>query len=236
MLNADDPMPPRRGESSAQRGRDRLDQEMDRGRGAPPAESPPSAAFLSSADMLKAMRDDLEKARAARTAVPALFHADASAQRRPVRGGDAELSPRAVEAGQQPVVGQADRRAAGRSIRPARPFCASICAITSGTKRRGRRSSAGNPYGDPSTTMTAAKRLCRGDALPAAVSCGPTGSWPSAARPPLYHDILQLPSSERELEKLLRVDVAGEHSPGAGGPGRVQRLRRVAQQPPDRTP
>ncbi len=29
----------------------------------------------------------------------------------------------------------------------------------------------------------------------------------AAARPPLYHDILQLPASERELERLLRVDV-----------------------------
>lgn len=29
----------------------------------------------------------------------------------------------------------------------------------------------------------------------------------SASRPPLYHDILQLPGSESELEKMLRVDV-----------------------------
>ena len=28
-----------------------------------------------------------------------------------------------------------------------------------------------------------------------------------ASRPPLYHDILQLPRSEGELEKMLRVDV-----------------------------
>ncbi|MBM4069416.1 MAG: tetratricopeptide repeat protein [Planctomycetes bacterium] len=34
------------------------------------------------------------------------------------------------------------------------------------------------------------------------------GDWfvASASRPPLYHDILQLPRSERELERLLRVD------------------------------
>jgi WD40 repeat protein len=29
----------------------------------------------------------------------------------------------------------------------------------------------------------------------------------TASRPPLYHDLLQLPSSDRELERLLRVDV-----------------------------
>jgi len=35
------------------------------------------------------------------------------------------------------------------------------------------------------------------------------GDWfvAAASRPPLYHDILELPVSERELEKLLRVDV-----------------------------
>jgi tetratricopeptide (TPR) repeat protein/mono/diheme cytochrome c family protein len=30
----------------------------------------------------------------------------------------------------------------------------------------------------------------------------------AAARPPLYHEVLQLPKTERELEQLLRVDVA----------------------------
>src|SRR5262249_16703206 len=29
----------------------------------------------------------------------------------------------------------------------------------------------------------------------------------TAARPPLYHDLLQLPSTDRELERQLRVDV-----------------------------
>jgi tetratricopeptide (TPR) repeat protein len=35
------------------------------------------------------------------------------------------------------------------------------------------------------------------------------GDWfvAAASRPPLYHDILQLPATEQELEKLLRVDV-----------------------------
>jgi tetratricopeptide (TPR) repeat protein len=36
------------------------------------------------------------------------------------------------------------------------------------------------------------------------------GDWfvAAAARPPLYHDVLQLPATEQELEKMLRVDVA----------------------------
>jgi mono/diheme cytochrome c family protein len=32
----------------------------------------------------------------------------------------------------------------------------------------------------------------------------------TAVRPPLYHDLLQLPSSNRELERLLHVDVPGD--------------------------
>jgi Tfp pilus assembly protein PilF len=32
----------------------------------------------------------------------------------------------------------------------------------------------------------------------------------AASRPPLYHDILQLPATEEELEKLLKVDVTGD--------------------------
>src|SRR5262249_24742039 len=36
------------------------------------------------------------------------------------------------------------------------------------------------------------------------------GDWfvAAAARPPLYHDVLQLPKTDRELEAMLRVDVA----------------------------
>jgi mono/diheme cytochrome c family protein len=32
----------------------------------------------------------------------------------------------------------------------------------------------------------------------------------TASRPPLYHDLLQLPATERELERLLRVDVVAD--------------------------
>jgi mono/diheme cytochrome c family protein len=32
----------------------------------------------------------------------------------------------------------------------------------------------------------------------------------TASRPPLYHDLLQLPANDRELERLLRVDVLGD--------------------------
>src|SRR5262249_22880346 len=36
------------------------------------------------------------------------------------------------------------------------------------------------------------------------------GDWfvAAASRPPLYHDVLQLPATQRELERLLRVDTA----------------------------
>ena len=64
---------------------------------------------------------------------------------------------------------------------------------------------ARNPYGIQFDTPTA--RYCA-----EATRCRLShvrGDWfvAVAARPPLYHDILQLPASERELEKLLRLDV-----------------------------
>jgi mono/diheme cytochrome c family protein len=42
------------------------------------------------------------------------------------------------------------------------------------------------------------------------------GDWflATASRPPFYHDFLQLPSSERALERLLGVDVAGDLQDG----------------------
>jgi tetratricopeptide (TPR) repeat protein len=63
-----------------------------------------------------------------------------------------------------------------------------------------------NPYGvSPATDAArecAALTECR---LPFV-----RGDWftAHAARPPLYHDVLQLPATEQELEKMLRVDVA----------------------------
>jgi tetratricopeptide (TPR) repeat protein len=65
---------------------------------------------------------------------------------------------------------------------------------------------AANPYGVALTTeaakFTAEATRCR-------VFCV-RGDWfvTAAARPPLYHDVLKLPESDRDLEKLLRVDVA----------------------------
>jgi tetratricopeptide (TPR) repeat protein len=62
-----------------------------------------------------------------------------------------------------------------------------------------------NPYGvaldtDAAKFATAATR-CR---LPCV-----RGDWfvAAAARPPLYHDVLKLPETDRDLERLLRVDV-----------------------------
>src|SRR5262249_42645988 len=38
------------------------------------------------------------------------------------------------------------------------------------------------------------------------------GDWfvAAASHPPLYHEVLELPLNEKELEKQLRVDVAGD--------------------------
>jgi mono/diheme cytochrome c family protein len=65
---------------------------------------------------------------------------------------------------------------------------------------------AANPYGI--TYGSAAARACyqmTQSALPHV-----RADWFvfAASRPPLYHDVLKLPKSDRELEKLLQVDVA----------------------------
>jgi tetratricopeptide (TPR) repeat protein len=64
---------------------------------------------------------------------------------------------------------------------------------------------AANPYGiDPGTDD--AKALANGTGCRTAFV---RGDWFTAvaARPPLYHDILNLPDTDRDLEKLLRVNV-----------------------------
>ena len=64
---------------------------------------------------------------------------------------------------------------------------------------------AANPYGVKYDTATA--KYCykvTGSELPMV-----RGDWfvAAASRPPLYHQVLQLPETDRELEKLLQVDV-----------------------------
>ncbi len=65
-----------------------------------------------------------------------------------------------------------------------------------------------HPYGIRSDSPTA-------QAIVAATACEQPfvrGDWfvATAARPPLYHDLLQLPNSDVELEKQLKVDVGGD--------------------------
>ena len=63
-----------------------------------------------------------------------------------------------------------------------------------------------NPYGVAATTEEA-KRAADLSRCPLPYV---RGDWfvAAASRPPLYHEVLQLPKTEQELEKLLRVDVA----------------------------
>jgi mono/diheme cytochrome c family protein len=65
---------------------------------------------------------------------------------------------------------------------------------------------AENPYGVTDDSPAA-------QAIAAATSCPlpfVRGDWfvAAASRPPLYHDVLQLPITDREVEKQLRLDVA----------------------------
>ncbi len=65
---------------------------------------------------------------------------------------------------------------------------------------------AADPYAvDPGSADARALSGATGCRVPAV-----RGDWfaAAAARPPLYHDILALPGTDRELETLLRVDVA----------------------------
>jgi mono/diheme cytochrome c family protein len=64
---------------------------------------------------------------------------------------------------------------------------------------------AGCPYDRPGNEHLATCRAATGSRRPVL-----RGDWLASvvSRPPLYHDVLQLPLTDRELEALLRVDVA----------------------------
>ena len=55
----------------------------------------------------------------------------------------------------------------------------------------------------------------------------------AASRPPLYHSVLQLPATDRELEAKLQIDVASNIRQDLVARAGVQRIRRVAGEQPD---
>jgi tetratricopeptide (TPR) repeat protein len=202
MVNADDPMPPaeeKRRPSAEEIALVRKWIEV----GAPPADSIAKRAFLSSADMLQAMRDDLEKAGVRERpflryfTLTHLYNAGLSAEElqshrhglsklvNSLSWGKEVVPPKVIDAHQ--TILRIDLRDYQWNEK-----------IWDEILRR-------NPYGvnhdTPAAKFCAEATRCQ---LPYV-----RADWfvAVAARPPLYHDILQLPSSERELEKLLRVDL-----------------------------
>ena len=151
-----------------------------------------------------------------------------SVQRRPDRRRAADLSQRPGQAAQQPVVAPAHHPAAGHRPQPPAP------------PHRPARLHVGRQPVEPRPGRVPLRHPPRqrrrqgvhGRHGHARCPCI-RADWfvATASRPPLYHDLLQLPTNLAELEAQLRVDAAGGHPAGARRPCRLQRLGHRQEQP-----
>ncbi|MSQ97223.1 MAG: tetratricopeptide repeat protein [Gemmataceae bacterium] len=201
ILNAADPMPP--AEEKVRPSADDialLKKWIEAG--APAADEVAPRAFLSSADMLKAMRDDLDKATPRDRqflryfTLTHLHNAGLSAdEMQSFRHGLSNLLN---------SLSWGKRIAAPQPIDPARTILRIDLRDYQWNEKTWEAIVARNPYGVQVESESA-------KAIAEATRCQlpyVRADWfvASASRPPLYHDILELPRSESELEKLLRVD------------------------------
>jgi Tfp pilus assembly protein PilF len=170
--------------------------------GAPLADEVVPRAFLSSADMLKALQADLEKAKPRDRpflryfTLTHLHNAGLSAEEmQSYRHGLSKLV-NSLSWGKRIVTPQA--------IDLERTILRIDLRDYQWNEKIWEAIVARNPYGVLYATATA-------KAVSEAAKCSlpyVRADWFVAmgSRPPLYHDILQLPKSENELEKMLRVD------------------------------
>ncbi len=170
----------------------------------PLPESAPQRAFLSPVDALQAMRADLEKATPRDRpflryfTLTHLHNAGQSAEEmQSYRHGLSKLV-NSLSWGRQIVV--------PKIIDPEKTILRIDLRDYQWNEKTWDAITSRNPYG-VAFTHDAARDLADATRCPLPYV---RGDWfvAAASRPPLYHDILQLPGSERELEKLLRVDVA----------------------------
>lgn len=201
MLNADDPMPP--SEEKVRPSTDELTllkKWIEAGVPAPDERTPRS--FVKPEKILKAMRDDLEKAGVRDRpflryfTLTHLYNADLSAEEiQSYRHGVSKLIN---------SLSWSRRIVVPVEVGPAKTLLRIDLRDYEWNERTWDTILARNPYGINYASADA--KAC------AEMTRSPMpyvrGDWFVAvgSRPPLYHDILQLPRSEQELEKLLRID------------------------------
>jgi tetratricopeptide (TPR) repeat protein len=202
VTNVDDPMPPAE-EKVRPSPEDIIHLKKWIEAGAPAAEEAARRPFLAPADMLQAMRDDLGRANPRSRAflryltLTHLYNAGLSADElQSYRHGLSKLV-NSLSWGKQIVVPKA--------VDAERTILRIDLRDYQWNEKVWEAIVARNPYGvhfeTETATACAEATRCR---LPYV-----RGDWfvAVASRPPLYHDILQLPRSESDLEKMLRVDV-----------------------------
>jgi tetratricopeptide (TPR) repeat protein len=171
--------------------------------GAPAATAaPPPRAFLSTADLLRHIRDDLDKVpeRSRRFTryftLTHLHNAGLSA--------DEMQSYRHALSKLVNSLSWGSRIVVPRPVDPAQTILRIDLRDYQWNEKVWETILAANPYGVASPLDIA--RQCYD--LTGCVQPHVRGDWlvAAASRPPLYHEVLQLPASVRELEKLLRVD------------------------------
>ncbi len=172
--------------------------------GAPAVEEAPVRAFLSAADMLKTMRDDLDAATPRDRPFLRYFTL--------THLHNAGFAPEELEShrhGLSKLVNSLSwgkRVVAPKAIDSARTLLRIDLRDFEWNEKTWDTIVGRNPYGidydTPASKAIAEMTRCKLAYVRA--------DWFVAvgSRPPLYHDILQLPRSESELEKLLRIDTA----------------------------
>jgi tetratricopeptide (TPR) repeat protein/mono/diheme cytochrome c family protein len=204
LISADDPMPPEEEKSRPSRDEIELVRKWIEAGAPDVGVSPPQRSAISQADIPKAIRGDLQKVaerdrRFTRYFTLSHLH-------------NAGLSADEMQSYRHGLSKLINSLSWGPRVVVPKPIDAAATVFRidlrdyQWNENTWEAIQSANPYGititsDDSTFCTEATR-CR---MPFV-----RGDWfvASAARPPLYHNILKLPESDRELEKVLRVDVA----------------------------
>lgn len=202
MLSSDDPMPPEDVKSRPSKEEIAVVRQWIEAGAADHQPAPPRRAFITAADMLGLIAGDLEKLNerdrpfSRYFTLTHLHNAGLSADElQSYRHGLAKLV-NSLSWGKRVVVPQ--------PVDPARTIFRIDLRDYQWNEKVWDAIVARNPYGVQFPHEAA--RYC------ATVTRSPLpfvrGDWfvAAAARPPLYHEVLQLPATEQELEKMLRID------------------------------
>jgi tetratricopeptide (TPR) repeat protein len=202
ILNADDPMPP--AEEKVRPSTDDIALLKNWiAAGAPVAEDNSQRTVISAADTLQAMRDDLD--RAAPRDRPFLRYFTLTHLHNAGQSKDELQSYRHGLSKLLNSLSWSKRIVVPRAVDAHETILRIDLRDYQWNEKTWELLLARNPYGvDFGTASAKASALATRCDLPFL-----RADWfvAVASRPPLYHDILQLPTSERELENLLRVDI-----------------------------